>query len=265
MSAWPPVVPARVATFSDVHMILFRDTCDRMDKTMFRKKPCIPALLMIIATWASAANPDLVVDRTDQDKAELLNPRPSKKLKLDNIQGRDSDGVRARAVFTVPEPPAVSGQNQNIVQEALRYYACYDSIFGVAEVQDFKSFVNRSETNVFTKVRFKLIDDWSARPGPKEQTFDLIVEGGEADYKGEVVRVNNPQANYVKGRRYVMIIGGNSPGAADKKVFVGSPYLIKVLNESIYPAPGWSPFKPGTNLDQAKALVGEALALKGCD
>jgi len=236
-----------------------------MDKTMFRKKSYIPALLMMIATSASAANPDLVIDRTDQDKAELLHPSSSKKLKLDNVQDRDSDGIRTRSVFTVPEPPAVSGQNPDIVQEALRSYACYDSVFGVAEVQDFKSFVNRSETNIFTKVRFRLIDDWSARPGPKEQTFDLIVEGGEAEYKGEVVRINNPQASYVKGRRYVMIIGGNRSGAADKKVFVGSPYLIKVLNDSIYPAPGWSPFKPGTSLDQARGLVGKALALKGCD
>jgi len=71
---------------------------------MFRKKSYIPALLMMIATSASAANPDLVIDRTDQDKAELLHPSSSKKLKLDNVQDRDSDGIRTRSVFTVPEP-----------------------------------------------------------------------------------------------------------------------------------------------------------------
>lgn len=133
----------------------------------------------------------------------------------------------------------------------------------MAELRDARSFVGHDEFDIFTKLRFKLVESWSVRPGSKVQSFDLLVQGGEVERNGETLRLGNPQAAYVKGRQYLMIM--NSAKDQDSHVFVGSPYLLEILNGSIYPAPGWSPFESGTTLTRAKAMVHEALDQKVCE
>jgi hypothetical protein len=215
---------------------------------------------MMAATSVVAANPDLTVDQNDEDIAAPMYPS-SKKLKLDNIEDRHPDGVRGLTFFSFPEPPVGSGLKQDRVQEALRH----SDVFGVAEVADSKSFVGKNDHGVFTKLRFKLVESWSVRPGPKAQTFHMIVVGGEVTHKGEVIRISNSQGSYVKGRRYLMIIDGDRSATAAEKTFTEDTYLLEVSNGNIRTAAGgWSPFESGTSLIRAKALVQESLEQKGC-
>ncbi|WP_157256291.1 hypothetical protein [Pelomonas sp. Root1217] len=220
-------------------------------------------LLTMAATSVIAADEPLTVDYNDQDITAPLLPR-SRKLKLDRFfQGRHPDGVRGTTYSSVPEPPVLPGEIQDPVQEALHSYACRYAVFGVAELQNSRSFIGKDEIGIFTKLRFKLVDSWSVQPGSKVQSFDLLVEGGEVEYRGEIIRLGNPQAAYVKGRHYLMIM--HSANDKNKKIFVGTPYLLEISNGTIYPAPGWSPFKPGTTLTRAKAMVQESLEQKGCE
>lgn len=231
---------------------------------MFLRKSLLPALLIVAATSVVAANSELTVDSNDRDIAAPMYPT-SKKLKLDKIDGRHPDGVRGLTFFSYSEPPVRSGLMQDPAQEVLRRYACNSDVFGVAEVEDSKSFVGKNENGVFTKLRFKLVDSWRVRPGPKAQTFQLIVVGGEVEYKGEIIRISNSQGSYIKGRRYLMILAGDRSETVDQKIFAGDPLLLEVSNGIIYPAPGWSPFEPGTSLIRAQALVQESLEPKGCE
>lgn len=234
---------------------------------MFQRISLVAVLLTMTATSVVAADADLTVDYNDQDIA-ASSFASSKKLKLDKIEGRHPDGVRGSTLWSFPWPPAGSGAMQDRAQEELRSYACHASVFGVAELQDSKSFVGTDEMGIFTKLRFKLVDSWNVQPGSKAQTFDVLVEGGEVEHKGEIIRLSNPQAAYVKGRRYLVILGSENDKkifVGTKKIFVGTKYLLEVSNGSIYAAPGWSPFRTGTSLIREKAMLQESLEQKGCE
>jgi hypothetical protein len=229
---------------------------------MFQRRSLIAVLLMLAAVSVMAADEQVTVDDNDQDTAAFWFSIP-KRLKLDNLQGRHPDGVRGTTYRSVPGSPVVPSETQDPDQEALRSFACGHAVFGVAELHNSKSFIGKDEIGIFTKLRFKLVDSWSVQPGSKVQSFDLLVRGGEVEYKGEIIRLGNPQAAYVKGRHYLMIL--HSAKDKNKKIFVGSPYLLEISNGTIYPASGWSPFKPGTTLTRAKAMVQESLEQKGCE
>jgi hypothetical protein len=90
----------------------------------------------------------------------------------------------------------------------------------------------------------------------------LLVLGGEVENKGEIIRLGNPNAAYVKGRHYVMI--KSSAIDKNKRIFAGNSFSIEISNGAIYPAGSWSPFQAGTTLTRAKAMVQESLEQDGC-
>ncbi|KQV53470.1 hypothetical protein ASC95_12100 [Pelomonas sp. Root1217] len=147
--------------------------------------------------------------------------------------------------------------------ETLRHYACSYAIFGVADLQGAKSFVGKNEIGILTKLRFKIVDNWKAGSIPKDQFFDLIIPGGEVMHKGEMFRLGDPLTSYVKGRRYLMIIQGDTENA-EKNYFVELPRLLEVSNGIIRAPYSATPFD-GMSLSRVKASAQEALEQKGCE
>ena len=233
---------------------------------MFQRRSLIAVLLMMAAASVIAADENLTVDYKDQDIAASLLPtskRMRQRLKLDGLRNyKHPDGVLGTTYFSSSEAPPVSGA-MDPTQEVLRLFACRYAVFGVAELQNSRSFIGKDEIGIFTKLRFKLIESWSEQSALQAQSFDLLVVGGEVEHNGEIIRLGNPQAAYVKGRHYLMIM--HSANDKNKKIFVGTPYLLEISNGTIYPAPGWSPFEPGTTLTRAKAMIQESLEQKGCE
>ncbi|WP_457322764.1 hypothetical protein [Roseateles sp. P5_E11] len=237
-----------------------------MDLTMFQRRSLIAVLLMMAAASVIAADENLTVDDKDQDIAASLLPtskRMRQRLKLDGLRNyKHPDGVLGTTYFPGSEAPPVSGA-MDPTQEVLRRFACRYAVFGVAELQNSRSFIGKDENGIFTKLHFKLVESWSEQPALKAQSFDLLVEGGTVEDKGETIRLDNPQAAYVKGRHYLMIM--HSARDKNKRIFAGTPYFLEISNGTIYSAPGWSPFEPGTTLTRAKAMVQESLEQRGCE
>jgi len=225
---------------------------------MFQKQSLIAVLLMVAATSVMAANSGLIVADKDREKGVKFYPNDQKDT-LDDIESRLPDGVRGMTSFEHPEPVRMNDR-----PSYLRQYACSFAIFGVAELQDSKSFVAKDDKGILTKLRFKMVDSWSAGSGPKDPIFDLIVPGGEVEYKGEMFRIRNPLATYVSGHRYLMIIQGDDMEKTDT-TFVGVPRLREVSNGIIHGPFSAPPFESGMRLDSAKASVQEALEQKGCE
>lgn len=224
---------------------------------MFQRKSLIPALLMVAAASVIAANSGLTVDDTDREKGvKFFSHDP----KLAEIESRLPDGVRGFISFEHPEPVRMNDR-----PSYLRHYACDFAIFGVAELQDSKSFVGKHDVGIFTKLRFKMMDSWRVGSSPKDQIFDVIVPGGEVEYKGEIFRLDDPLATYVNGRRYLMVIQDDDTGKIGKNNFSGLPRLREVSNGIIYSPFSAPPFESGMSLDSAKASVQEALEQKGCE
>ncbi|KQV53471.1 hypothetical protein ASC95_12110 [Pelomonas sp. Root1217] len=233
---------------------------------MFQKRSLIAALLMMAAASVIAADEALTIDDGDQSIAASLLPeskRMRQSLKLDKLRdSKHPDGVLGSTYFSFPEALPVSGEMDPTL-EALQRFACRYAVFGIAELQNSKSFIGKDEIGIFTKLHFKLVDSWSVQPASKVQSFELLVQGGEVQYKGEIIRLGNPQAAYVKGRHYLMIM--HSATDKNRRIFAGTPYLLEISNETIYPAaPGWSPFESGTTVTRAKAMVQESLEQEGC-
>jgi len=233
---------------------------------MFQSRYLIAVMLMTVVTAVIAADADLTIDDGDQDIAGSLLPKAKRmrqRLKLDDLRNyKHPDGVLGTTYFSAPEAPPVSGE-MDPAQEVLRRFACRYAVFGVAELQHSRSFIGKDEIGIFTKLHFKLVESWSEQPALKAKSFNLLVVGGTIEDKAETIRLDNPQAAYVKGRHYLMIM--NSAKDKNKGVFAGSPYFLEISNGTIYSAPGWSPFEPGTNITRAKAMVYDAVKQKGCE
>jgi hypothetical protein len=226
---------------------------------MLQSKSIHPAWLLMATACSVAAHAQLPIDAIDLDTAAAM-ASGSNQLKLDYIQQRHPDGVRGLTYIAVPEAPVRSGQPADRA-EMLRHYACSLAVFGLAELTDSTSFIGKENREVFTKLRFKLVENWQVRP--RLQTFDVIVRGGEVVYQGERIRMVHSLANHVQGHRYVMMLGGSRSPTA--RTFAAEPYFLDAAHGAIAAGLGWSPFESGISLGRAKAMVGTAVAQRGCE
>lgn len=135
--------------------------------------------------------------------------------------------------------------------------ACSGATFGLVQLEGALAFVGKDNLGVFTKYRFRILDDWNAAKRPGPTTIHLIMEGGEVEHRGEKVRVENLNAKYQIDRQYVLV-AGRGPTVYD------APPLIEVIDDTIYPAPDSAPFRSGTTIAQAKAAIGRALQKWPC-
>jgi hypothetical protein len=209
---------------------------------------------------ASSQQDQIEVDAAEQLKAtQLLGG--SRKLALSEIQGRHTDGVKGYKVYPVLEGPSLAQSEQ--LQKLVARMACSASVFALVELEAARSFVGKNDIAVFTKYRFRILEDWRVEATRKDPVVHLIVHGGEVTHAGEKYRVENPTARYQTGGRYVLMAGSSDNNAPPHSIFE-TPPLLEVSDDLIYPAPGWTPFAHGTTLEQAKAAIGRAVGKEGC-
>lgn len=221
-------------------------------------------ILIVLGLWLHVhayahTDGDIVVD--EEEKIESVNVfHLSAREKLTRISGRHVDGVRG---YTVS--PHLEGgiTERNDRSTLLRNFACNEQVFGIYELEAAKSFAGKDDIGVFTKYRFKLIDDWRDGNSLRSKVIHMTVEGGEIDYNGEKIRVENPLLRYVIGGRYFLSAGSRGKGG-DKLVYAYSPF-IEISNGTLYPAPGIQLFPSGMSVSKAKVEVLQSLQKKGCE
>lgn len=178
------------------------------------------------------------------------------------ITKRHPDGVKGYMFSAESEPPVFTTAIPDRRLDALRLFACSAGAFGVAELVSQKSFVGKGGLGVFTKMKFKILDDWRSEAPDNKKMAQVIVLGGEAEWKGERFRIKNSAVHVKENARYVLIAGNRF---TDKQeVLYGNVRLFEVVDNTLYSAPGWTPFPQGIPLAQAKADVAKALAMRGC-
>lgn len=221
------------------------------------------ALLCIAICAHAMADPksDLVDINGEEQLKATQHVGGSRKLALSNLQGRHIDGIKGYKVYPMLEGPSLAQTEQ--LQKRIARLACKATVFGLVELEAAKSFAGKDDIAVFTKFRFRIVEDWSAEPTHKGTIVHLIMHGGEVTHAGEKYRVENPYANYKVGGRYVLMTGSvdkNEP----KQTVMETPPFLEVSDDLIFPAPGWTPFARGTTLEQAKATVNSAISKEGC-
>lgn len=226
---------------------------------LFSRAWGIAALLLMAALPVDATNSGLSIDdRAREQSLKFYHGDPN--LKLDKHESRHPDGARGFTFFEAPEHAPQSSHGP----ATLRYYACNLAVFGVADLEDSRSFVGKDEIGILTKLRFRIVDDWRWGSKSKNQIFDVIIPWGEVMHKGEIFRLSNPLAAYVKGRRYLMVVHRAWLDAASENYFVGVPRLLEVSDGIIRSPFSALPFESGMRLSLAKASVREALQQQGC-
>lgn len=202
----------------------------------------------------------VVVEDSESERA-VRDLAPSKKHKLANVDQRHIDGVKGYKTIPVQEGPDVGTPEKRTA--ALAHLACNASVFGLVTLENAKSFVGKGDTGVFTKLRFRVIQDWRADAKNKAPVVHLIVHAGELVHAGEPVRVENPLANYKIDSSYILAVGARSSPDQGKSIYELPPF-IDVENNTIFPARGWDVLAAGTTVRQAQADVAKAVAAKGC-
>lgn len=223
------------------------------------------AAVMAAASLSSSAKATEPLDISDSDvEAASEHLGGGKRTALDNLKARHLDGVKGLTVYSQaekpPHPTGFSDQNLGLIWQL----ACSSSVFGIVQLEGKHSFVGKNNEGVFTKLRFKMIDDWRGYEVDNRQSIDIVVSGGETKYKGEVVRFDNPYGRYEVGSQYLLAAGGRRAAQAGAKTWYQNPPFIEVNDGSLNAAPGWTPFPTGTRLKAAKASVAEAMAIKLC-
>jgi len=146
--------------------------------------------------------------------------------------------------------------------DAVRTLACLAGFFGEAKLIAERTFIGQNDAGIYTKRRFHLIEDWRPDAGNQPKNLDVVMLGGETDYEGERLRIEDSSEKYVVGRRYVLITGGRL-GTNYKTVF-HDPYFIQLDEGTLLPARGWTPFVSGASSTKAKEDIAEALSLLKC-
>jgi hypothetical protein len=223
---------------------------------------CFVSLAGPVLAAPSAESKELEVDDQDANQAVEAYGQTRRHYDLSRLSDRHLDGVKGYTFSSVSEPPvAAAGGLADPYLGTLRQLACSRQVFGEAELVGKKSFAGRHGYGVFTKYRFKMISDF--RDGKKSaKVVHVIIPGGEIDYQGEKVRVENAAGDFNVGSRYVLVAGSKR---ADERetLFYSIPHM-EISSNTIYSADGWAPFESGTNVKRAKADVAKALSLKGC-
>lgn len=231
---------------------------------LFKFSKTVASFYLAIGTLAAAnagePKEPITVDADDQAIAtnELGG---SRKLALSTIPMRHLDGVKGYKVYFTFEGPTLKQPEQ--LRRRIAHLACNSAVFGLVELEKSKSFVGKADVGVFTKFRFRLLDDWRAIPAEKGRDIHLIMQGGEVTFAGEKIRVENPYASYKVGGQYIIAAGRANGDAAQKPIFQTPPFH-EVNDNLVHPAPDGALFAPGTTLEQAKTIVKDAVAKEGC-
>lgn len=184
--------------------------------------------------------------------------------RLDRIKQRHLDGVRGLTVHAASERPPRRNVTGDSALDDVWSVACRSAEFGLFELESAKSFVGQDDEGIFTKLRFKRLEDWRGDVRSPAGVVQLVISGGEVVHKGETIRIDNPYGKYEVGSTYVLAAGNRSAPTRERTIYDDPPFM-EVRDATIYAAPGWTPFASGTSLKSAKASVAKALDAKACE
>ena len=209
---------------------------------------------------AQAPEPAVQVQADDIEQA-AQHFATSRKLRMDSLEGRHPDGVKGYRIYHTAEGPGLDQPEQLL--QVIGSLACRATVFGLVELEGATSFVGKDAIGVFTKLKFRVIDDWRADTRSAPHVVYLIVSGGEVVHAGEKIRADNPSADYKLHSSYILV-GEAGADAGKDSTMVSLPPLLEVQDNVIHPGPGWTPFAPGTTVQQAKDQVAKAVSITGC-
>jgi hypothetical protein len=210
---------------------------------------------------AGGAKEPVEIDADDRVRA-AAQLGSTKKLALSALKPFHIDGTKGYSVHAIIEGPSL--KQPELMRKRIALSACRANVFGLVELESARSFVGKDDAGVFTKYRFRVLDDWRAAPTDQGKKVDLILEGGEITHGGEVYRAENAFAKYEVGSKYVLL-AHNADKHLGKKAILDTPPALEVVDDIVHPGLGWTPFAPGLTLEQAKNVVKEAVAKEGCE
>jgi hypothetical protein len=217
---------------------------------------------------ASAAAEDLAMDVTPAEKKiiEKIRPYKSQTFKELGKQALDADGAKS-FVYSVERQPAGVGLTEfRSINDLLLYStSCYGKVV-LARSHGSRSFINSSNTMVYTKSQFKILPGWiESQYENIQQNIWLFSYGGEVVESGQKYRVVFDGNNgYLRGHDYLIeldqSLGDNG------KSFSGMGKLVEVKNGLIYPQTGeWYGFRTGARLTDIAKSIERVLSMRKCD
>ena len=203
-----------------------------------------------------AADP-IAVDIPEKAASRLFAP------KISRIDTRHLDGVKGTTMTSTDS--GYAGATREERNRTMRNFVCNAPVFGVVKLEAARSFIGKDDRGVFTRFRFRVLDDWRAAPNRKASVIvHIVMPGGEAKYKGETVRIDNALADYQVNSTY-LLMAGTRFNTDDGNVLYDQPPLIEVVDGVLYPAPGSEMFGSGTELSKAKAELTAAVPAGSCN
>jgi len=216
--------------------------------------------LGITAHGGAHAAPPVSVAETEKARA-AEHFHVGQRDNVETLKRKHLDGVRGYSVHTTIEGGITDGAQRTV---RLSNLACNSAVFGLVQLEGAKPFVGKDNAGVFTKFRFRILDDWRAQENRGAPIVHLIMEGGEVEHKGEKVRVENSLAKYKLNGTYVLAAGNKSASKFDHAIYATPPFM-EVSSNTIYSAPGATPFSSGTSVAKAKLEVDQALETRKCE
>ncbi|MET0268232.1 MAG: hypothetical protein ABW202_21765 [Duganella sp.] len=204
----------------------------------------------------------LAVSEQERAQATAQFIGGTKKLSLERLkQSQDTflDGAKGYTPSESVRPRLIKPE---VRQKYFAQAACEGSLTGLVELINAKSFTGVGDNGIFTKFRFRVVDDWRVQPAPSRPYVDIIMHVGEMVHEGQRYRADNPEARYTIGKQYILLAGKLASGTRGS--LIGAPAFLEVSDGIIYPAPSVTHFAPGTTVEQAKLEVENAVLQEGC-
>lgn len=220
----------------------------------------LPALLAAchVSAIAAAQSTETVEAEVHEKAVKRFHPR-----KIERLVTRLFDGVKGTIISATSDNLIESTPEQR--SRTLRNMACNGSVFGIVKLEARKTFVGKDDRGVFTRFRFRVLDDWRAAPDSKKgQIVHLVMEAGEVKHKGETVRIENARADYQVNASYLLAAGSRF-NQDEGSIFYDHPPLIEVVDGILQPIPGSLLFASGTPVRAAKAEVANATPAGSCN
>jgi hypothetical protein len=218
----------------------------------------IPVSAQLVSDNGNTSN-DIVVMKKDEQRATEKFTQAGNNIEF--MSSKHLDGVKGAALEIDIGPPPYTTALPDKRLDALRLFACTSAAFGQAELVGKKSFLGKDGDGVFTKMRFRIIDDWRDQP-ENSKVITVVSQGGEVNWKGQKYRVTSKFTDFKIGSKYILVAGSRFEPASDS-IFENLRFF-EVVNDSIYSGPGWSPFSQGSTILSAKGDVTKALTQRGC-